>query len=576
MTSAHRSSTPPPAHDTIVAPSSDEQSSLSGRRRLGALGAPILLGLVVDLVAVLACGFDAARLSRGMDVSWDLLNYHYYYSYLLFHGGIGQADPEPFVNRFLNPLPELPWYVFDQAFSPRWSSALIGLVAGCNLPLIRRITLRLLPSRIAPMTALLLSIAAMAIAAVGTDFRMEIGSSLADVVVSLPMLGALLLVLRAAQNGRAAGWWPYAIAGTLSGVAVGAKLTMACYLVALALAVLVLAALTRRFAFVLSHGVGVVAGMALASGWWFWSVWRATGNPIFPFYNSIFRSPDWSGGNLHDNRYGPHGVVDALKYPFYMLRGTHRVLDVAVRDPRWVVLLVLIALALVVLAAEVVRRRDTRALISSAVAARPILAFVIFTVVGSVIWLFQFGISRYAVVSEMLVGPAMVLLLLAVVRRPVIAAVAAVATAAAMFPFVQGYFYHVPFQRNRYMVQAAPLRQVPRDSVVLSDAGDAPSSFLLTYLPSGVKRHVVHPWFYHSPLLKKLQREELRPAKHIYVIEGGSYRKRAGELADALNLGLETGTCVPIHSSVQTRYLCEARWLGPPPAPAAAGKGSSG
>jgi len=520
-----------------------------------------LIGLLADVVAVVACGVDAARLGKGMDVSFDLLNYHYYYSYLLFHGGVGQADPEPFQNRFLNPLPEVPWYLFDQALRPRASSAAIGLVAGLNLPLIRRITLRLLPAGLPEAKKLALSIAAVAVAAVGADFRMEIGTSLADVVVSVPMLAALLLVLRAAQDPESS-WWPFAFAGLLSGVAFGAKLTMACYVAALGLAVIVLAALQRRVRPVVGHAAGVLVGGAVAGGWWFWSVWRATGNPVFPFYNSIFHSADWSGPDLTDPRYGPHGLVDALKYPLYMWQGTRRLVDVPVRDPRWLVLAALAALALVVALARTAAKRELNHLPARLIGRPPVLAFAVFGIVGSAVWLFQFGISRYAVSSELLVGPAAALLLLALLRRPVLATIAAVIMAASMFPFVQGYFRHAPFQANRYEVQTGPLRQIPAGSVVISDAGAAPSSFLLAYLPKGVKGHVVHPWFYGQPLLAKLERQQLATAPHVYVIEPAAFRQRQAALRAELHLQLLPTTCVPIRIVTGLRYRCAADYVG--------------
>src|SRR5690349_3998853 len=87
------------------------------RRRLRAAG------WVADVLAVVACAAYAARLSRGMDINFDQVSYHYYYSWLLFHGGIDQVDPEPFTNRYVSPLAQLPWYLLDSLLSPRAAAA---------------------------------------------------------------------------------------------------------------------------------------------------------------------------------------------------------------------------------------------------------------------------------------------------------------------------------------------------------------------------------------------------------------------------------------------------------------------
>lgn len=551
----------PPASD----PSDASRSRRSRLRGWAVLRRVALLGVVVDVVAVLACGIEAAWPSRGMDVSWDLLNYHYYYSYLLFHGGIGQADPEPFVNRFVNPLAQLPWYLFDQWFRPRTSSFMIGMLAGCNLPLVRRITLRLLPAGLGQVRALALSVAAAAIAVVGAVFQAELGGSLADVIVSLPALGGVLLVLRGASGGKGASWWPYALAGVMGGIASGAKLTMVPYTLALGVTVVALAVWCRRPAFLVAHGCGAVVGLLAATGWWSWSLWQTERSPFFPFFNSVFGSPDWSGPDFRDPRYGPHSVGEALSYPFAMLRGTRLVSDVPLRDPRWVVLLVLIALALVVLVVERALGADPRATLRTLFAPLPLVAFATFGVVGSLLWLVEFGYARYGATSELLVGPALVVLLRIVLRRALLTAVAGVVLAAAMYPFIMGYFLHVPFQPNRFMVDAAPLGAVPAGSVVVADAGSAPSSFLLAYLPDGVSRHVVHPQFYGKPLMTKFQREVLADAPDIYLIEGWNFRARAPRVLDGIGVALEPSSCRPIMwaATIQPRYLCRARWVGP-------------
>ncbi|GAA2160567.1 hypothetical protein [Pedococcus bigeumensis] len=490
-----------------------------------------------------------------MDASFDLLSYHYYYSWLFFHGGVGQADPEPFSNRYLNPLAEFPWFLLDAALSPRASTAAIAAVAGVNLALVRRITLSL-GTAVTVSGRTLMSLAAMLLAATGAMFSMELGMSLADVVVSIPMLGALLLALSASKP-EAPGRRSAALlmgAGGLAGVAVGAKLTMVVYAVALALGVLVIT-IARRSAWpVIQYAAGGIAGLTVAAGWWYWSVWKATGNPVFPYYNTVFKSPLWGSTDLHDARYKVRGLADALQFPVYMAQGTRRVLDVPVRDVRWSVLAVIISAAvLVVVVRALVHRRGPAVSLAH-------LLFWTFFVVGGLLWLNQFAIARYAVTTELLTGPAILLALLAIVHRARVVASVGAVLALAMAPFNHGHFRHVPFGPTRLNVgDANPLQSLQPGDVVLADHHFGPSAWLLTHVPAGVTRHVLHVWFDGKPIDARV-RAQLAKAPAVYVIVSPTWQANPNatrRLQRYYGLTLHE-PCRVIDSNVGTWALCPA------------------
>ena len=521
-------------------------------------------GLAADLVLVLACVWWATRLSAGMDVSWDLIAYHHYYSWLFSEGLMHLADPEPYVNRYQNPLAQLPWYLLDRSLSPRVATGAVAALAAGNLLLVRRITTAVLPQRFGPVSAWFLGVVAAVVAATGAVFSMELGMSAADVVVSLPMLAAVLLLVRSSRAATARRQlWLLAVAGALAGVAMGMKLTMANYVVALGVAALVVSVGRRRPGPVLATAAGGLVGLAASSGWWFLQIWKLTGNPVFPYYNTVFGSPLWGDYDVRDTRFGAHGVADALTYPWLMAEGTRRVLDVPMRDLRWLVLAVLLALAAVVAGALFLRggrRRETGG------GAEARLAFWVFTLVGGALWLFQFGIARYAVTNELLTGTAFVLALGALLRRAVVAGAVALALAAAMAPFNEGHFYHVPFQHDRFMVQAAPLRAVPADSVVVAVNSSAPSGYLLEYLPAGTRRHVYQDWFAGSRLLADLRTQQLATAPHVYLVLGPAWPRQPRVrqvLRDDLGLVVDDAACRPVHSTLPVRHLCPARYVQP-------------
>ncbi|MEW1955050.1 hypothetical protein [Terrabacter sp. NPDC080008] len=525
-------------------------------RRLG------VVGWAVDAAAVLACVVYAARLSAGMDVSFDQISYHYYYSWLLFHGGIDQVDPEPFTNRYVSPLAQLPWYVLDSVLSPRGTAAAIAALAGLNLPLVRRISMRMLPARVGDVSRLALGVAAMLLAGTGAVFRLSLGTSLSDVIVTVPVLGALLCVLVAADDGVGPRrrTWLVLLAGLFAGVAVGAKLTMGPFVVALVVVVGCLAVARRTVLPVVWLAVGGLVGVVVAGGWWFLDVWRATGSPTFPYYNAVFKSPWWPLENFRDTRFGPRSLADALQFPNYMLQGTRRLLDYELRDARWVVLEVLVALALVVGAVGLARARRRPSMPTL-----PSLVVWAFFLVGALLWLVQFGIARYAAPVELLSGVVLVALVLTITRRPVVAVAGSVVLALAMAPWVKGHVEHVPFAADRYGIKGRALQDIPAGSEVLVNAWSAPSGFLLAEVPATSRRHIIHPWFFGSPLLERLKRDEISKAPRIYVIVSGKWRSSPKVIAafeKAVGVRLDESTCVPIPNHVRSRALCSGTWVG--------------
>ena len=60
-----------------------------------------------------------------------------------------------------------------------------------------------------------------------------------------------------------------------------------------------------------------------------------TGNPFFPFYNTIFHSNLYSNTNWMDTRFGPVGLLETLIWPVKMLFDKGRAIDIAVIEPLW-------------------------------------------------------------------------------------------------------------------------------------------------------------------------------------------------------------------------------------------------
>jgi len=483
------------------------------------MGAVRRWNILVDACLVAVCAVVAALLEQ--DANWDQLQYHFWYPWQLFHGGF--TDPDLYGGRFQNPLPQVPFYLLASALPPVLAQTVLGALAGVAAVLTRRIAARVLPLERGWLLAL--STVAALIAMGGAAFRSEVGTSYSDVLLASLLLGGLLLLLRG-------GGWPALWSGVLVGAAVGLKYTSAPFAIAALVALLVLPdQRIRRLGVWLA---GTAGGWLLTGAWWAWNLWRTYDSPVFPFWNTVFASPWFPAADLTDPRYGVGNLTDWPAWPWAMATGSARVLDLPVRDPRWLLL------GLVAVLAAVGYRRVTR----------PALAVAAFTLTGVVLVLAVFGVIRYAIPAEMLVGVLVVWALCLVLnaRVALVTALTLGLTAALLTQSASGR--RVPFGQQWYEVDPDPFRVVNPGDAVLVD-GQYPSTFLLPgMLPSEVPVHVVQKDFTGTPLQDWLL-TDLRQADRVWVVTW-----RPPSQVDPAVGTIDYGQCVRIRSNVVDRWLC--------------------
>src|SRR6202042_2632309 len=192
--------------------------------------------------------------------------------------------------------------------------------------------------------------AALALAGLcGSTVVSLIGRTSYDTVMSVPVFAglAVMLIKRdplcAAPAPAAA---TAAAAGLLIGAATGLKLVEGFYAAGLALVLLLLPGRPAvRAARLLARGAGGVTAVLLCAGFWFLALDRATGNPLFPFYNSIFRSPLIDPTYFGSTNFPPEGFWPSLSFPFRFLLDYRLADDTPFRDLRIPLLYALLPVA---------------------------------------------------------------------------------------------------------------------------------------------------------------------------------------------------------------------------------------
>lgn len=419
----------------------------------------------LSLLALAAWTGETAWRLPG-DACYDLLNYHLYGPFALLHGKWASDLAPAQTQGFLPPTNDIAFYLLARHVgSIHILNLLLALPAVTALWLVFLITLRLL--RASDVATRLLALVAVVIGATGAAAHPVLATSMSDMIPCSLVLGAMLLLHQAPGRGG--------VAGLLVGIALGLKLTFSYAAVGLVAAILarpgMVPALRLRTAFVFCIVAGLGA-LAVGGGWWLF-LWRSTGNPLFPMYNNVFRSPLAWPGDFIDRRFFPRSVLQWLFYPVFWATSRAPLVtepDLPMRDAR-------IALALLASIVTLARSRDA--------AAR---CFSVFYLVSFALWEIQFSIFRYLSLLELLSGTMPAVPALAIAReqstRRIALVLSIVLLAALRLTTIYPNWGRLPEPGGRSL--AVRVQALPAGSLVLL-LDKAPLAYVALFEPDDVR-----------------------------------------------------------------------------------------
>ncbi len=412
----------------------------------------------------------------GQDDNWDLHNYHLYNPYALLNGKIDFDLAPGQWQSYFNPTLDLLYYGLTQAFAPRVVGFIMGALHGLNALLVLALARRLLGTVAAPAYRLPLLLALAGCFAPG--FLSELGNTMGDNMTSLLVLSALLvLVSRWERLQRPGALGIAAVAGLLIGAGTGLKLTNAIYALSMCVALLSLpGAAWLRFRTAFLFGIGVLGGIGIAAGHWYWKMWATFGNPLFPQFNDRFHAVLAAPIGIGDTGWIPKGIGEKLLWPFIMTLHPSRTIEIQATQLIWPVLYLLFAaFAVVKLSAAIRAERPAMA--------TPARFVLLFFALSYLMWLNLFGIYRYLVPIE-LIAPLVLWLVVHGTMRPTcaraVAGISLVLCALAIFPVKT--WGHADWRSVSFNVTVPAIAQ-PSQSMVFTVHGDPPMSWLVPSFP---------------------------------------------------------------------------------------------
>jgi len=275
----------------------------------------------------------------GKDMAWDSLNYHLYAGFSAIHDRFSHDYFAAGPQSYIEPYAYAPFYLMVRAGLP---ALVIGSILAAVHSIVLWLTfeLALLVSPAADIRArALFGVCAVAMALINPILLQQIGTSFADITTTLPVLAGWVLL---ASAMRSAAMLRIVGAGLLLGAASALKLTNALpafagFIVLFMLPISARKRLSRSFQFAISLGLGFV----LAAAPWSYHLWTEFHNPLFPLFNQLFRSPEFTTAPLIHYRFIPGTLAEALWRPLAMVKPYNMVHEeLRAPDIRYCVLLV--------------------------------------------------------------------------------------------------------------------------------------------------------------------------------------------------------------------------------------------
>ncbi|HJS89079.1 MAG TPA: glycosyltransferase family 87 protein [Steroidobacteraceae bacterium] len=282
----------------------------------------------------------------GKEMLWDTMDYHVYAGFSALHDRFNQDYFAAGPQSYFNPYVYVPFYLLlRSALTPLEDASILAALQSAILWLTFELALLVGP-REKPRLSLAVGILAVALAFANPVLINELGSSYADITTAEGVLAGWLLLLSAVRTPSAA---RVVCAALLLGAVSALKLTNAVHAVS---AVPLLLFVPGRWRDKCRHAVlftaGAVTGFLAVSAPWSWHLEQHFGNPFFPLFNGVFRSPDFTTAPILDYRFVPTSVGSALLRPFAMGTSASMVhFELSAPDLRYALLLALALLLLV-------------------------------------------------------------------------------------------------------------------------------------------------------------------------------------------------------------------------------------
>lgn len=332
------------------------------------------------------------------DLNWDRANYADYIVYSLLNNRWESDWAVGGLNNYNNPITSIPGYLFSIG------NGLLGfLFLGCFLLCMYYYSTKIIEILFSTYKVYgnrLVKNLATNVILLGPLFLSEIGTTMGDWPIVLLTTASIYYYFQYSVKNKS--WQYLALSVFLMTIATMLKISNAIFLVSFLISLFIASSKTNKL---LVSFKGVVLGLFPAvflGAIWMYRVFNLTGNPIFPYYNGIFRSDYFSFENLRDRRWEANTPLEFFS-PLTGFWGQSN-LEFQSFDPRTPLLFIFLALLILFRIFRAKKMQEYAILPKKINSQSPITFLVVYTLISYLSWALLLFYARYAMPLEPLVG----------------------------------------------------------------------------------------------------------------------------------------------------------------------------
>ena len=366
---------------------------------------PFVQGLVRHEVIIFAAfllfsGLLSVHL--GQDIDWDLRNYHFYNAYAFLNHRLDIDIAPGQLQTYLNPVMDIPAYFLITSLPPIVTGFIWGAMHGINLILVFKISQYIIRTFAFPQVATFgLAFLIAMLSFCGAANMGQLGGFMGDSTIAISELLAIWFFLRDVDSAQPSRLRNVLLSGLCVGLGTGMKLTAAPFVVGLAICFVIWKRpWSVKIRSIIWFGAMAFLGLMLTSAYWMLILARKFQNPIFPFYNSIFRSTYIQPVSFSTPWVMPQSLLEFMVWPVSYLRPNP--LAGALRDGRLSLVFVAVIAFVVIKGYQAVFKphtNDTSPRLASGTQTSPWRsptgALVAVYFVTYIVWEIEFSIYRY-------------------------------------------------------------------------------------------------------------------------------------------------------------------------------------
>ena len=401
----------------------------------------------------------------GQDGNWDLKNYHLYNAYSFMNDRLLYDIGTP-IQWYLNPLVDLPYYFFVTYLAdyPKIIAFLQGTYLGALLFVFYKILSSIFYFN--SKHQILLAIMSLIGGISGSIVISELGTTFNDIQISLLVFIGLYILIKNINGSGSIDKKYLIFAFCFFGIVAGLKLTASLY--GLAALIAVFFSVKNKFQSMLYGIISSFLGFITTGGYWASLMYSKFSNPIFPFYNHIFKSDWYSYSSGSDGRWFPKSITEWIFYPFFWITGNHSVVtEVFFADARILIglisSLILIAFLLLNKSNNLIFPKQKLILIS------------VFYLASYIVWIKLFSYYRYAMVLEILGIFMMIICIVVILKTNYKYLFSFLASSLIITMTIPANWGRISYSDKYLNIKTPPILN---NSIIIAKEGDPPTSYL--------------------------------------------------------------------------------------------------